>query len=263
MKAGYFFTLFPSPMRNGNIFYLKSTSFVVIDKEYGVILFDTGTPSNSKEILSNLKQNFDINPEDVKWVFNTHIHPDHVGGNQLFKKAKLVFSKNEFEFTQDIAEVAFSDKNLQYYLHEKCPGYRTSFDDFETENMRYYLKQYWNIENIGMRSNPSFIEENPEIPPFIKILPSPGHTFFHYSFKIECLPYNIYITGDAISTRFSLHGNNELRLNEPHMDFDKYFKTINIFKEYDGIFIPGHDRPFRSKTKERIKENIFELNKIS
>jgi glyoxylase-like metal-dependent hydrolase (beta-lactamase superfamily II) len=257
LKAGYLFTLFPAPTRNGEVFNLKCMSLVIIDANYGTMIFDTGSPHNPEEFLYSLKHEFDINPDDVKWIFNTHIHPDHIGANSYFKKAKIVFSRNDFEFSRNIAEVVFSDGDLMSYLHEKCPGYRNSFDDFETDNMKYFIKKYWDEEKIGIKSNPSFIEDVPDIPDFIKVIPSFGHTYFHYCFLIKNDLKDIFVTGDAVSTRLTLNGNREIRLLEPHMDFDKYFSTLEKFQEYDGIFVPGHDRPFFSKTKDKIKEQIF------
>jgi glyoxylase-like metal-dependent hydrolase (beta-lactamase superfamily II) len=259
LKAGYIITNFPSSIKSNPSFVLKCFTYLINDPVYGIILFDTGSPYKPETILHSLKNEFDIFPEDVKWIFNTHIHPDHVGANSFFPKAKIIFSKKDFDFAKETSEIVFSNGDLMSFLHSKCPGYKNSFDEYETNNMKNLIKLYWNEEKIGLKKKPSFIEDNPEIPQFIKIFLSSGHTFFHYSFIIENNYKNIFVTGDAISNRFVLNGSMNTRLLEPHMDFDMYFNTIKYFEKIDGIFFPGHDRPYFSKSKQKIRSNYFNI----
>ena len=60
------------------------------------IIVDTGNLSDEKKILAALAKN-KIKPQDITIVINTHAHPDHVGCNFLFKKAKIISA-------EDIAE---------------------------------------------------------------------------------------------------------------------------------------------------------------
>ena len=93
MRAGYIFTDFPINSQENGIRSLKCTSFIIIDKEYGPILFDTGSVYDTQTLLTFLKNQIGLEPDDIRWVFNTHIHPDHTGANRFFRKAKLVFSR--------------------------------------------------------------------------------------------------------------------------------------------------------------------------
>ena len=64
-------------------------------------------------------------------------------------------------------------------------GIKISFDQFEADRMEKTLNEKWSKANIGLDLDVLFIEDSPEIPDLIKIIPTPGHTFFHYSFLID------------------------------------------------------------------------------
>ena len=262
MEFGYCLTEFPYKSENEGIKYLKCTSFIIIDKEYGPILFDTGSILDHKTLLVFLKNNFNLLPDDIRWVFITHIHPDHIGANRFFRKAKLVISKKDYEFGNNISKVVFEKKDLLKYLHENCPGYISSIGEFEAERMKEQIINHWTDEKIGIEQNPYFIEDSPEIPHFIKVIPSIGHTFHHYSYLINIDNMNIIVAGDALSMRIILRENSEYRFLEPHMDFDLYFKSITKIKNINGLIIPGHDRPFFSHNFKPIRKNHFQLNDI-
>jgi len=258
LKCGYFFSNFFVPFSSSG-YSLKCLSFVVVSKEYGAIIFDTGSPFKPEEVLNQLKDYFDLFPEDIKWVFTTHCHPDHVGANGFFKRAKFIFSKRDFDFAEEVAEVALSEKSLLNFLFDRCPGYVENFDETEERNIKYYVKNFWSRENLGLNYSRSFMEDNPEIPEFIKPFETFGHTHFHYSFNLISSVNNFFVTGDSVSNRLILKNELKERLLEPHMDFENYFKTVDFFKKQSGIVIPGHDRPFNISDSIPIKTKIFEI----
>jgi cyclase len=45
----------------------------------GSILVDTGTAQNASQVLAAVRQ---LTPRPVRYIINTHAHPDHVGGNE-------------------------------------------------------------------------------------------------------------------------------------------------------------------------------------
>ncbi len=263
MELGYFFTNFPFDTKIDGVKYLKCTSFIIIDKKFGPMIFDTGSIYDTENFILKLKNIFNLNPDDIKWIFITHIHPDHIGANQFFKNAKLILSKKDYEFGNNIAQTVFEGKDLLTYLHKNCPGYIKSFSKFEADRMQEQIKKHWSDKNIGLDLDHYFIEDNPKIPSFIKIIPTYGHTFYHYSFLIQTGTLNIVSAGDAVSMRMILRENHEERFLEPHMDFNLYFKTLNYFKKQNCLIIPGHDRPFYSKTLKAIRKNHFYLNDMN
>lgn len=72
----------------------------LIKKQGEIILFDTGLGSSGRlwEHLSTLK----IKPQEVKHIFLTHLHSDHIGGlvkngKAVFPNATLYLSKTQYE----------------------------------------------------------------------------------------------------------------------------------------------------------------------
>ena len=110
MTAGYTFTDYPYLTRDNKTKILKCSSFVLIDEKFGPMVFDTGSAYDEKNLAHYLSHQFNLKPEDIKWVFITHIHPDHIGSNRLFKNAKIILSRNEFEFGDKIAQTVFKKK---------------------------------------------------------------------------------------------------------------------------------------------------------
>jgi len=239
--------------------YLRCLSFVLISKEYGAMIFDTGSPFKPEILLENLKNSFDLDPEDIKWVFITHFHPDHIGSNNLFKRAKFVFPKRDLEFGSEVAEVVFSGKKLLSFLHSRCPGYIGNFGEVGERNTIYYVKSFWSKERLGLNLTYGFIEDDVEIPPFIEPIESFGHTHFSYSYKINLNNQNYFITGDAVSNRLAIKSEIGDNISEPHMDLEKYFSSINYFKNQNGIIVPGHDKPFNISDRSAIRTNVFNI----
>ena len=50
----------------------------------GTLLVDTGLAQNAGRLVSEVQARF---KGSVMWIINTHVHPDHVGGNEAFAKA--------------------------------------------------------------------------------------------------------------------------------------------------------------------------------
>ena len=50
----------------------------------GVLLVDTGLAQNSEKILAEIRK---LSPKPIRYIINTHVHPDHTGGNAAIAKA--------------------------------------------------------------------------------------------------------------------------------------------------------------------------------
>jgi N-acyl homoserine lactone hydrolase len=58
------------------------------------IIVDTGLKGEEEIILNSLAQR-EVMAEDVDTIVNTHAHPDHIGNNHLFSRAKLLAPTKE------------------------------------------------------------------------------------------------------------------------------------------------------------------------
>jgi cyclase len=55
----------------------------------GSILVDTGNAQNAEQVLASVRQ---LTPRPVRYIINTHSHPDHVGGNERIGASGLPLS---------------------------------------------------------------------------------------------------------------------------------------------------------------------------
>ncbi len=252
MNSTVVFTDYPVPSEDGVLRQLRCSSFIIVDREYGGIVFDTGSPYGTKQLSDGIYKATGLNPDQIKWVFNTHIHPDHVGSNLLFSKAKKVFSRKDMEFYNLLKDAAHSDIDFLEHLHKVCPGYRSIINQFDADKIKLTLKIHYSPEKLAQKGSFGYLEDDTEIPPFIKPIQLFGHTHFHYGYIIS-RKTELFVTGDACTSRYIFKGHDHTRLGEPHVDFDAYFKSLAIIKDFKGVIVPGHDNAFVSSTLLRVK----------
>jgi glyoxylase-like metal-dependent hydrolase (beta-lactamase superfamily II) len=253
--AGYILTRFPMLVDDNNAYEIKCTSFVYIHKEHGVMLFDTGSALDRERYCSILQNKFGINRDEVKWVFTTHMHPDHIGTHLFYKKATIVYSRREYVMMENMAEVARQDEDMLTYLHHQFPGYRESINRFDAEHIKNSILKYW--PHILGNNDPLWLEDNPGLPDCVTAWPSNGHTMHHYSYTVQTDNWDFHITGDALSTRFAFQEGQIITDNEPHMHYDKYQKTLQQCRRLKGIVVPGHDRPFFAESVSPVMSRRF------
>ena len=99
------------------------------------ILFDTGLGATDSRLLSGL-QTFGIVPADVKYVYLTHMHGDHIGGmltqegEAVFPAAEVYVSKPEYDYwmadkanRQQVATMeAYKDRLHLFQFGDTLPG---------------------------------------------------------------------------------------------------------------------------------------------
>jgi glyoxylase-like metal-dependent hydrolase (beta-lactamase superfamily II) len=134
-----------------------------IKTKKGYLLFDAGKNiENFKKILREIK----INTNDVKLVFLTHSHYDHVAGLALFTNAKIYICENELPL-----------------FNKKQKRDKTS---------KITMNQKIDISNIIPLSNNQEISFNRVK---VKCLAAPGHTIGSMIYLVD----NKYlITGDTL-----------------------------------------------------------------
>jgi cyclase len=71
---------------SGNVHILVGAggNIAVQTGDEGVLVVDTGLAQNSARVLAAIKK---LSDKPIRWVLNTHFHPDHTGGNEALSKA--------------------------------------------------------------------------------------------------------------------------------------------------------------------------------
>ncbi len=80
---------------------LSSMSTFLVETDGVRILFDTGMGAPDSRLLSGLAS-LDVNPADIKYLYLTHFHGDHIGGMMkgdsiVFPNAEVYASKVEYD----------------------------------------------------------------------------------------------------------------------------------------------------------------------
>src|SRR6185437_8045815 len=75
----------------GNIYMLVGAggNITVQTGSDGVLLVDAGLASMSDKVLAAVKQ---LSDRPIRYIINTHIHPDHTGGNATIAKAGITIA---------------------------------------------------------------------------------------------------------------------------------------------------------------------------
>ena len=209
-----------SPQNGGNI---SNSAFIISNNS--VILIDTGsTVEYTKQLINAVKK---ITNKPIKYIINTHHHPDHFLGNNAFDKSVKIFATaythDEIKSHGDlyITNMAHLIKDASYTTRLRIPTELLNknsmqFDGYELEF--YYLN---------------------------------GHTEDDLVI-LDKKTKTVYVS-DLIF--------NERTLATPHAEFKKWITSLEFIKTLDfNILLPGHGEVEYSK--DVIDENIEYLKFI-
>jgi glyoxylase-like metal-dependent hydrolase (beta-lactamase superfamily II) len=161
---------------------------LLVEHDDGLVLIDTGIGNkendkfrdiygvenagrNGRTALEDALAELGHQPDDVRWVINTHLHFDHAGGNTTpeglaFPRARYVVQRRELDFASHTNE-----RTAGSYLAHNFSGVAFQLLDGETE-----------------------------ILPGIRGLPTPGHVPYHQSILIESGGEQVCFLADLVPT---------------------------------------------------------------
>ena len=134
----------------------------LVDTGYGtpLELIKDYRPVNAS--VADALRKHDVDPADVRWVINSHLHFDHCGQNAVFPHAPFYIQRTEFE---------------------RRHGYETPKAWLEFAGARFEL-----------------LDGDSEIALGVRVLTTPGHTAGHQAIQIDTTAGPALITGDACWT---------------------------------------------------------------
>lgn len=194
----------------------SSNIYFIMNQNTGIII-DTGHPHQAAENLNCLKK-FGIAKNDVKYIINTHSHPDHIGGNveflNYFSDAKIVNSTKTQSYTK---------RKKQYALYEDiedtaeyCPAHIEAADG---EVLKFGNKTF-------------------------KIIETPGHTADSISIEFDD---DILFSGDTLYQNIVPQVDYYNDLPSSLLQLKKSYEKLRA-GNYRKIF-PGHGTPFDNSDK--------------
>jgi len=101
-----------------------NSTFLVSDR--GILVVDTGlNAQEGRKLLAEIRK---ISPAPVRWIVNTHYHPDHRGGNSVVGPDAVIISTDETRaavLRTDKEQASKSDQRPGYQLNEVFLGHKT------------------------------------------------------------------------------------------------------------------------------------------
>jgi len=197
-----------------------ANSAFIITKNY-VILIDTGSSEAYGQSLKKAVAKITSNP--IKYVINTHHHPDHFLGNSAFKNSDIyssTFTKNDIEKNGDlyISNMVGLLGKISYSTKIKAPN--------KILNKEKFVLDGYELDILFLQ----------------------GHT--QSDIVIFDKSTKILFAADLIF--------NKRTLSTPHANIEEWINSLEKLKKINySILVPGHGASFTDK--KPIKENIAYL----
>lgn len=184
------------------------------------ILIDLGHPQDDPSMITEGLKKQGLTPDDIDYVFFTHLHPDHIGHKSLFKNSTFVFHKDE-----KLTFVFKNDKSVQ------LDG-SSIFGISETSIAGPIAAQKVpDLKNLG---NSVYFHH------------CPGHTpgsmviFANINGKVHAFTGDIFLSEEYFI---------EMKVPGSTWDEVPIPGQMEFIKGNTDIIIPGHGKPFSVKEK--------------
>jgi glyoxylase-like metal-dependent hydrolase (beta-lactamase superfamily II) len=205
------------------------TSTIVEFNDRTLAIIDTGMADNK--------------PSDFSFVLNTHLHPDHIGGNRHFTNARIFISRKELAYHQ----------SLEGACHASGPTPDIPQNVLIRE-MLEMRERYPVVELIGTPCQIEFLEDHPRLPWDTKLILAPGHSIDDHAVFLQGSIQNVLVAGDALYHRDLWR---EPSLPDIHLSEGLFRRSAQSLSEFQGIIVPGHDFAFDNATRAYLEANKF------
>ena len=248
MDITHFFTFINNSNEETTQVIQISSTLVQIDKTN--FLIDTGFV-NQHEIVYVLNK-MGLSAFDIHYVLNTHVHLDHVGGNQHFPQAEIYMSERDYFFQRDyMNEFHGADQKL---ISDIIKSFYPQFTEKQIElygPLKQQMSLKWQDDLVGNTEQIHYIEEDWPFD-FIQAIPTPGHSIGHYAFQIDTPEKSFLVTGESLTTKSAFRLN---KIDFPYCHNNHlYLVSQQKIGEFQGIIIPGHDKPFDAVNGKYLEE---------
>ena len=253
--------LVPVVVRQSKYRFKFLSAATVVRTASDLVIFDTGFPDGG-DLLKGLGA-FGLNPDDFGWVFNTHVHIDHFGGNYRFKNAKKVVSRRDYLFQKRWSEALLKTRNKLSYIERSFPHLPKRDVEKLIDFLVVVQKSHFRERYLGDPDTFLWAEDKPAVPDWIRIFGTPGHTPYHLSFLVRGGESTVIITGDRVPNRghFFEDQKSFIEVDMNRAQAKESEQRIRRYAEEgeNSIICPSHDRPFWYRGGGYLETNPYEL----
>jgi glyoxylase-like metal-dependent hydrolase (beta-lactamase superfamily II) len=191
-------------LRSGSDTILVDTGFGAMDTPDLKNNFDR-TP---EQTIQAQLAGFDIVPDAISLVVNTHLHVDHCGGNCFLPGARFLVQKSELEYAR-------------HPLPVHAPAY-----DVDLEHMSLEL-----------------LEGDTEIADGVRVILTPGHSSGSQAVLVDTDKGLYVIAGDSLTHYLSMDvpEGNSFWPGPIYVDLKEYYASLDRLRDLGGTILPGHD----------------------
>lgn len=158
-----------------------------------------------------------LRPEDIDVVVNTHLHFDHVGGNDLFPHARFVVQRAELAYAR--APLPIHVRGYERASAAQGPDLRSDSD-------------WWVVDG------------DCELSADVRVMLTPGHTPGLQAVVVESPGGRIVIASDNVPLYENWAGTPAAGGRIPsgiHVDLRACYATFDKLERTGGTILPGHD----------------------
>jgi N-acyl homoserine lactone hydrolase len=227
------------------------SSTIIEFPDHYMAIIDTGMADNP-ELVKELAE-WGYCPDDFDLVINTHLHCDHIGGNRLFKNARILISRREYDNEKEFGN-SLRKSNDPVKLLSRLGREVDESTSILAGDLKKLAEAYPVSSLVGRSEQIEFFEELSLLPNGMSLVPTPGHSIVSHAVLIEGNCGRALVTGDALYHRDLWKEASVPGINYSEEMFRKTARKISKFK---GIIIPGHDRAFDNLTRQYLEDDSF------
>jgi cyclase len=245
--------------------YVRQLNTVVVVTDRDVLVFDTQTRlSDARYILGEIRR---ITSKPVRYVVNSHGHPDHWSGNQVFvdafPDADVIATRQTAEFNHRMADVWLPRFTTELasrrtaLAEEIRTGKRT---DGSVATPEQLAQDKSDVEDYA-----SFTDETREVRRvFPTITFTDTLTLFHGGRELRFMG----VTGDAEGTTVLYLPKERILITGDAVSYpipfsnarlDRHAATLRLFEGLDvDVIVPGHGPAFHDKKFLSLERRLIE-----
>jgi cyclase len=236
--------------------YVRQLNSVVIVNEHDVIVFDTDTrPSSARLILAEIRK---ITDKPVRYVVNSHWHPDHWSGNEVYADAFPSADIIATAYTRDIMRNVASAWPRKFEAELKRREAALAADQQSTEEQK-------RVDAEDTRDYASFVDEAKTLRRTYPTLTYDDSLTLHHGGREFRF---MSVTGDAEGTTVLYLPNERVLITGDAVSYpipyvtpppSRQLKTLKMLAGLDvAVIIPGHGPAFRDKTFLNLEAALIE-----